>query len=120
MGCGVRFLWGWRLAGNPFGTSRNLPQRHDFAIAMDGPIAPTPAWKFIVEVNDQSKLQSAIALLLQKANAEAAAHGRPSASFDQLEEDGITRTMIRQEPIGQTGSSDPSVYNRRVDIIIER
>jgi hypothetical protein len=28
--------------------------------------------------------------------------------------------MIRQEPIGQTGSSDPSVYNRRVDIILER
>ena len=38
---------------------------------------------------------------------------------DQLEADGIERTMIRQEPIGQTGSSDPSVYNRRVDIIIE-
>jgi hypothetical protein len=28
--------------------------------------------------------------------------------------------MIQQEPIGQTGSSDPSVYNRRVDIILER
>jgi hypothetical protein len=28
--------------------------------------------------------------------------------------------MIRQEPIGQTGSSDPTVYNRRVDIILER
>jgi hypothetical protein len=28
---------------------------------------------------------------------------------DQLEADGITRSMIRQEPIGQTGSSDPTV-----------
>jgi hypothetical protein len=27
--------------------------------------------------------------------------------------------MVQQEPIGQTGSSDPSVFNRRVDIIIE-
>jgi outer membrane protein OmpA-like peptidoglycan-associated protein len=48
------------------------------------------------------------------------AQTRSSVVTDQLEEDGIAPTMIRQEPIGQTGSSDPSVYNRRVDIIIER
>jgi outer membrane protein OmpA-like peptidoglycan-associated protein len=48
------------------------------------------------------------------------AQTRSSIVADQLEEDGIARTMIQQEPIGQTGSSDPSVYNRRVDIILER
>jgi len=48
------------------------------------------------------------------------AQTRSSIVTDQLEEDGIARTLIRQEPIGQTGSADPSVYNRRVDIIIER
>lgn len=48
------------------------------------------------------------------------AQTRSSIVTDQLEEDGITRTMIRQEPIGQTGSSDPTVYNRRVDIVLER
>jgi outer membrane protein OmpA-like peptidoglycan-associated protein len=48
------------------------------------------------------------------------AQTRSSIVTDQLEEDGITRTMIRQEPIGQTGSNDPTVYNRRVDIILER
>ena len=48
------------------------------------------------------------------------AQTRSSIVADQLEEDGIARAMIRQEPIGQTGSSDPSVYNRRVDIILER
>jgi outer membrane protein OmpA-like peptidoglycan-associated protein len=47
------------------------------------------------------------------------AQTRSSIVTDQLEADGIERTMIQQEPIGQTGSSDPSVYNRRVDIIIE-
>ena len=47
------------------------------------------------------------------------AQTRSSIVTDQLEEDGIARTMVRQEPIGQTGSSDPSVYNRRVDIITE-
>jgi outer membrane protein OmpA-like peptidoglycan-associated protein len=44
---------------------------------------------------------------------------RSSIVADQLVEDGIARTMIKQEPIGQTGSSDPTVYNRRVDIILE-
>lgn len=48
------------------------------------------------------------------------AQTRSSIVTDQLQADGIARTMIRQEPIGQTGSSDPTVYNRRVDIILER
>jgi outer membrane protein OmpA-like peptidoglycan-associated protein len=47
------------------------------------------------------------------------AQTRSSIVTDQLEADGISRPMIQQEPIGQTGSSDPSVYNRRVDIIVE-
>jgi outer membrane protein OmpA-like peptidoglycan-associated protein len=45
---------------------------------------------------------------------------RSSIVADQLEADGIAKAMITQQPIGQTGSSDPSVFNRRVDIIIER
>ena len=48
------------------------------------------------------------------------AQTRSSIVTDQLEEDGIARAMVRQEPIGQTGSSDPTVYNRRVDIILQR
>jgi OmpA-OmpF porin, OOP family len=48
------------------------------------------------------------------------AQTRTSIVRDQLVEDGIAPTMIKQEPIGQTGSSDPTVYNRRVDIILER
>lgn len=45
---------------------------------------------------------------------------RSSIVADQLAADGISRSIIRQQPIGQTGSRDPSVYNRRVDIIVER
>jgi outer membrane protein OmpA-like peptidoglycan-associated protein len=45
---------------------------------------------------------------------------RASIVADQLEADGLPAAMIEQEPIGQTGSSDPSVFNRRVDIIIKR
>ena len=43
---------------------------------------------------------------------------RASIVADELAADGIAPTMIEQEPIGQTGSSDPSVFNRRVDIIL--
>jgi outer membrane protein OmpA-like peptidoglycan-associated protein len=46
------------------------------------------------------------------------AQTRSSIVADQLEADGITRSMIQEEPIGQTGSGDTSVRNRRVDIII--
>jgi outer membrane protein OmpA-like peptidoglycan-associated protein len=45
---------------------------------------------------------------------------RASIVADQLEADGIAAAMVDQQPIGQTGSSDPTVYNRRVDIIIKR
>jgi OmpA-OmpF porin, OOP family len=43
---------------------------------------------------------------------------RASIVADELEANGIAPAMIEQEPIGQTGSSDPSVFNRRVDIIL--
>lgn len=45
---------------------------------------------------------------------------RASIVADQLEADGIDVAMVQQEPIGQTGSNDPSVFNRRVDIILQR
>jgi len=48
------------------------------------------------------------------------AQTRSSIVTDQLEADGIARAMVRQEPIGQTGSNDPTVYNRRVDIVLQR
>ena len=47
------------------------------------------------------------------------AQTRSSIVTDQLEADGIARTMIQQQPIGQTGSNDPTVTERRVDIVIE-
>lgn len=45
---------------------------------------------------------------------------RASIVADELEADGIAPAMVQQQPIGQTGSGDPSVFNRRVDIILHR
>lgn len=43
---------------------------------------------------------------------------RASIVADELEADGVEPAMVKQQPIGQTGSGDPSVFNRRVDIIL--
>jgi outer membrane protein OmpA-like peptidoglycan-associated protein len=82
----------------------------------------------IADAAKRARASSAKAIIVQaRASATGTletnkylAQTRSSIVTDQLEADGIARTMIRQEPIGQTGSSDPSVYNRRVDIILER
>jgi outer membrane protein OmpA-like peptidoglycan-associated protein len=45
---------------------------------------------------------------------------RASIVADELQADGVEPAMVKQQPIGQTGSGDPSVFNRRVDIILHR
>jgi len=45
---------------------------------------------------------------------------RASIVADELEADGLDAATVQQQPIGQTGSRDPSVFNRRVDIVLHR
>ena len=82
--------------------------------------------KKIALVAKQAKAEGAKSITVQ---ARASATGtvqtnkylamtRASIVADELAADGIAPAMIQQEPIGQTGSSDPSVFNRRVDIIL--
>jgi outer membrane protein OmpA-like peptidoglycan-associated protein len=83
--------------------------------------------KIIAEAAKRAKAERATAITVQ---ARASATGTPQTNMylaetrssivaDQLAADGIPRAMIKQQPIGQTGSTDPSVYDRRVDIILE-
>ena len=66
-----------------------------------------------------------------RIEARASATGSPEANrrlaemrsqvvADELRADGISPAMLRQVPIGQTGSGDPSVAERRVDVVLER
>jgi OmpA-OmpF porin, OOP family len=84
--------------------------------------------EIIARAAKQAKAEGAKAITVQ---ARASATGTPQTNMylaetrssivaDELEADGIPKSMIKQQPIGQTGSSDPTVRNRRVDIIIER
>jgi outer membrane protein OmpA-like peptidoglycan-associated protein len=55
----------------------------------------------------------------QKAN-HYLAQTRSQVVADELEHDGVNPAVVQQVPIGQTGSEDPSVAERRVDIVLER
>jgi outer membrane protein OmpA-like peptidoglycan-associated protein len=55
----------------------------------------------------------------QKAN-HYLAQTRSQVVADELEHDGVNPAAVQQVPIGQTGSEDPSVAERRVDIVLER
>ena len=116
--------------GAQTGTNTTTQEKARFLVYFDefSAFLSDEAKTIIADAAKRARDSGAKAIVVQ---ARASATGKPETNkylaqtrssivTDQLEEDGIARTMVRQEPIGQTGSSDPSVYNRRVDIILER
>jgi hypothetical protein len=62
----------------------------EFALALDGPLLPTPAWKVVVEVNDPARLQASIERLVASASDEAAREGRPGPRLEADQVEGET------------------------------
>lgn len=85
----------------------------EFALGLDGPALPVPAWKIVLEVFDSQRLQYAIEAMLDHANAAAAASGQDlqvgltPVDFAGLESYAIT---ITGQPSGQQGVSLQYVY----------
>jgi hypothetical protein len=52
------------------------PLGGEFVFALDGPILPTPSWKIVIEVYDQSTLQATLAQAISKFNEQAALAGQ--------------------------------------------
>jgi hypothetical protein len=52
------------------------PLGGEFAFAIDGPVIPIPAWKAVIEVNDQTHLQASFEQTVAKINEYATAHGK--------------------------------------------
>jgi outer membrane protein OmpA-like peptidoglycan-associated protein len=46
------------------------------------------------------------------------AETRTQVVYDELQKDGINPATLIQQPIGQTGSGDTTVMDRRVDIVL--
>jgi len=54
----------------------------ELALAFDGPLLPTPAWKLVVEVYDPARLQASLELLVTRTNDEAESAGRPGLRLE--------------------------------------
>lgn len=74
-------------------TKLNLDIRQDLAahfggdavLALDGPVLPTPSWKFVIEIHDADGLAASLQKLVESCNAEAQRNGKPGV--DLLTED---------------------------------
>jgi hypothetical protein len=53
----------------------------EVAFALDGPLAPQPSWKVIVEVYDPDRLQATIASAVERLDAESRAEGGPGVAL---------------------------------------
>jgi hypothetical protein len=62
----------------------------DVALAVDGPLLPTPAWKVVVEVYDAPRLQATIERLVSLADAAARREGKPGARIVSEASGGLT------------------------------
>ncbi|PYQ38030.1 MAG: hypothetical protein DMF77_25215 [Acidobacteria bacterium] len=67
----------------------------EFAVALDGPLLPTPAWKVVVEVADPARLQSSLEVLVRRANDEATRAGRPALVLESEDVGGQAYHVIR-------------------------
>lgn len=63
----------------------------DFALALDGPVLPTPAWKLVIEVNNADQLESALERMIAAINTQT--QNNPAAHQLQVvpSTDGSTR-----------------------------
>jgi hypothetical protein len=72
----------------------------EFALALDGPVFPTPSLKLIVEVYDPQRFQATLAKVVEQCNREAQKSGGKPLRFSQQTVEGRTYYMI--------GASDPN------------
>jgi hypothetical protein len=69
----------------------------ELALALDGPLLPTPAWKLVVEVYDPARLQASLGQLVQRANDEALRRGRPGLRLEAEQAGDHTYYAVRGE-----------------------
>ncbi len=73
----------------------------EFALALDGPVVPEPAWKMVVEVYDPDKLVYAIRQMLAAANDERAENGLAPIELTEASAGGRTYYSISGDRPGE-------------------
>jgi hypothetical protein len=76
------------------------PLGGEFAFTIDGPLLPTPSWKMIFEVYDQSRLQKTFERVVDEVNREAAKTGRGGLQWETATIGGYTFYTLRSVDFG--------------------
>jgi hypothetical protein len=66
------------------------PLGGEFLFAVDGPVLPAPAWRVVVLVEDEARLQATLGKLLAEVNRQLAAEGRPAMAIEESTDGGVT------------------------------
>jgi hypothetical protein len=67
----------------------------DVAIALDGPVLPTPSWKVVVEVHEAPQLAVSLQTLVQGIDAEVKSHGKPGIELTFEDVNGQRYYMVQ-------------------------
>lgn len=72
----------------------------DGALALDGPVLPTPSWKMIVEVHDPTGLVTSIGKIVDAVNQEAAQKGKPGVKLTSENAGGQVFYTVQSQQTG--------------------
>ena len=76
------------------------PLGGEFAFALDGPVLPTPSWKMVFEVYDQSRLQQTFERVVEEVNNRAAKVGAGGLQWERSEMGGRTFYALKSVTYG--------------------
>jgi hypothetical protein len=76
------------------------PLGGEFAFALDGPVLPTPSWKMVFEVYDQTRLQQTLERVVEKLNEWAAREGQGGLQWERSESGGHTFYTLKSGVYG--------------------
>ncbi|HZF37404.1 MAG TPA: hypothetical protein VE715_01155, partial [Blastocatellia bacterium] len=91
-----------------FQAERGIDLRNDFvaplgseyAFALDGPLAPVPSLKAVIQVDDQQHLQQSLERMVEMINAELARQGKKGLAWAQTESGGRVFYALRSLDYG--------------------
>jgi FecR protein/Putative zinc-finger/Protein of unknown function (DUF3352) len=86
------------------------PLGGEVAMAVDGPLLPTPSWKLIAEVYDPARLQQTFEQAVQRINAEVAKEGKGKLTLTQEQSGGHTFYTLSGHMTGQEQAKVSAYY----------